>query len=172
MLSPFNLQAWINEHRDVLKPPVGNKQLFHYGDFIVMVVGGPNSRNDYHYNVGSEFFYQIEGSIQLNIQEEGEKKTITIQEGEVFLLPPKVPHMPVRGANTVGLVIEHKRKEGEQDGLLWYCPSCNGKLYETFFPLTSIEKDFLPVFKTFNTSTNLRTCKACGTITPADTRFI
>ena len=172
MLAPFNLQAWINENRAVLKPPVGNKQLFHYGDFIIMVVGGPNARNDYHYNEGSEFFYQLEGDIRLNIQHEGRKKEIEIKEGEIFLLPPEVPHMPLRGANTVGLVIEHKRKEGEKDGLLWFCPSCNEKIFEKYFPLTSIEKDFLPVFKQFNTSTQLRTCKACGTVTPADNRFI
>ena len=172
MLAPFHLQNWIESNRALLKPPVGNKQLFHHGDMIVMVVGGPNARNDYHYNEGSELFYQLEGDISLNIQIEGKKEAITIKEGEMFLLPAKVPHMPIRGENTVGLVVEHKRKENDQDGLMWFCEQCNHSLYEQFFPLKSIENDFLPIFKKFNQSEVLRTCKACGNVTAADTRFL
>src|SRR6185437_11657865 len=45
----FNLQAWIDEHRHLLKPPVGNKCIVD-GDFIIMIVGGPNARSDYHWD--------------------------------------------------------------------------------------------------------------------------
>ncbi|MGH8370318.1 MAG: 3-hydroxyanthranilate 3,4-dioxygenase, partial [Gammaproteobacteria bacterium] len=60
----LNFQRWIDENRHLLKPPVGNKCVYD-GDFIVMVVGGPNARKDYHYDEGPEFFYQLEGEMLL-----------------------------------------------------------------------------------------------------------
>lgn len=169
---PFNFKQWIDEHRHLLKPPVGNKQVYESDDFIIMVVGGPNARKDYHYNEGEEFFYQLEGEIKVKIQEGGKAVEVPIKEGEVFLLPSKVPHSPIRSENSVGLVIELKRTQGEKDGLLWFCDNCNHKLYEEYFPLNSIEKDFLPVFKRFYTSEELRTCDQCGTVMEADERFV
>lgn len=169
---PFNFKQWIDEHRHLLKPPVGNKQVFESDDFIIMVVGGPNARKDYHYNEGEEFFYQLEGEIKVKIQEDGQAVEVPINEGEVFLLPAKVPHSPIRSENSVGLVIELKRTQGEKDGLLWFCENCNHKLYEEYFPLNSIEKDFLPVFKKFYNSKELRTCDRCGTVMEADERFV
>lgn len=169
---PFNFKQWIDEHRHLLKPPVGNKQVYENADFIIMVVGGPNARKDYHFNEGEEFFYQLEGDIIVKIQEDGKAVEVPIKEGDIFLLPPNTPHSPIRPANTVGLVIEYKRKENTKDGLLWFCDNCNHKLYEEYFPLSSIEKDFLPVFKKFYSSEELRTCKKCGTVMEADNRFI
>lgn len=172
--APFNLQKWIEENRDILKPPVGNRNLYREaGDFIVMIVGGPNARKDYHYNESEELFYQLEGNIQVKIQEDGESKTVDIKEGEMFLLPASVPHSPIRGENTVGLVIEKVRKGTDlKDGLLWFCDNCNNKLHETYFPLTNIEKDFLPRFKAFYSSKENRTCTKCGTVMEVDERFI
>jgi 3-hydroxyanthranilate 3,4-dioxygenase len=169
---PFNFQKWIDEHRHLLKPPVGNKQVFEDAEFIVMVVGGPNARKDYHFNEGEEFFYQLEGDVMVKIQEEGKAVEVPIKEGEIFLLPPRIPHSPIRGENTVGLVIERKRKSHENDGLLWFCDNCNNKLFERYFYLTSIEKDFLPVFKEFYSSEENRTCNECGTVMEVDSRFV
>lgn len=174
MLLPFNLQKWIEENRDLLKPPVNNKVLFHNtGDFIVMVVGGPNARKDYHFNESEEFFYQLEGDIMVTIQENGEAKQIPIKEGEIFLLPSNTPHNPVRPANSVGIVIERVRKGTNlTDGLMWFCDKCNNKLHEFRFPLSNIEHDFLPRFKEFYSSEDLRTCKKCGDVMEADERYI
>lgn len=169
---PFNLQKWIEDNRDILKPPVGNKNLYaDAGDYIVMIVGGPNARKDYHYNETEELFYQLEGDILVKIQEDGESVDVPIAEGEMFLLPAKVPHSPIRGKNTVGLVIERKREPSHQDGLLWFCDNCNTKLHETYFHLTNIEKDFLPRFRDFYNSKELRTCNNCGVVMEADERF-
>jgi len=162
---PFNFQKWIEENRHLLKPPVNNKVVWQdTGDFIVMVVGGPNSRKDYHYNEGEEFFYQLEGDITVRIQEDGKAVDVPIRAGEVFLLPARVPHNPMRTENSVGLVIERKRREGEMDGLLWFCENCNHKLFEAYFPLTNIENDFQKVFKEFYGSLEHRTCKQCGAV--------
>ena len=174
MLAPFNLQRWIDENRDILKPPVSNKNLYvDAGDFIVMVVGGPNARKDYHFNESEELFFQLEGDITVRIQVEGKAKDIQIKEGEMFLLPGNIPHSPMRGPNTVGLVIERVRKGTNlQDGLMWFCDQCNGKLHEYRFPLGNIEKDFLPRFKEFYASEEYRTCKSCGHVMEVDPRFV
>jgi len=171
---PFNLKAWIDENRDLLKPPVGNKNLYtEAGDYIVMIVGGPNARKDYHYNETEELFYQVEGDIEVGIQEDGKAVTIPIREGEMFLLPAGVPHQPRRGANTVGLVIEVKRADREmKDGLLWFCEKCNHKLHETYFVLENIEKDFIPRFREFYGSAHMRTCSSCGHVMETDPRFV
>jgi 3-hydroxyanthranilate 3,4-dioxygenase len=169
---PFNFKGWIDENRHLLKPPVGNKQIYEDAEFIIMVVGGPNARKDYHFNEGEEFFYQLEGDVIVRIQENGKAVDVPIKEGEIFLLPPRIPHSPNRPANTVGLVIERKRKQDEDDGLLWFCDNCNHKLYEEYFYLNSIEKDFIPVFKKFYASESLRTCDKCGTVMEQDPRFV
>ena len=170
---PFNLQKWIDDNRELLKPPVGNKNLYSdAGDYIVMIVGGPNARKDYHYNETEELFYQLEGNILVKIQEEGKAVEVPISAGEMFLLPAKVPHSPIRSEGSVGLVIERKRTSDHLDGLLWFCGQCNHKLHETYFDLTNIEKDFLPRFRDFYSSEEKRTCGNCGTIMESDSRFI
>src|SRR5918996_672527 len=164
--SPINFNKWIDEHRHLLKPPVCNKQVFEQQDFIVMVVGGPNSRKDYHVDEGPEFFYQIEGDMLLKTMQDGEVMDISIQEGEILLLPPKLPHSPQRFADTVDLVIERKRLAHEKDGFQWYCDNCNNLLYQEFFHLKDIEKDLPPVFERFFASDEHRTCNRCGAIMP------
>ncbi len=169
---PFNFQKWIDEHRHLLKPPVGNKLVYEDAEFIVMVVGGPNARKDYHWEEGEEFFYQLEGDIIVKIQEDGKAVEVPIKEGEIFLLPARVPHSPIRSEGSIGLVIERKRINGERDGLLWFCDNCNNKLFDEYFVLKSIEKDFMPVFRKFYGSEELRTCKECGTVMEVDERFV
>ena len=162
---PFDFKGWIDEHRHLLKPPVGNQQIYlDNNDFIVMIVGGPNSRKDYHYNEGEEFYYQLEGNIVVKIIENGKPVDIGIKEGEIFLLPGKVPHSPQRGKGTIGLVMERYRNDGEKDGFQWYCENCDNKLYEHYFELTDIVKQLPEVMKHYYESESLRTCKKCGTV--------
>lgn len=170
---PFNLNKWIDENRHLLKPPVGNRNLYREsGDYIVMIVAGPNARKDYHYNETEELFYQLEGSIKVIIQEDGERKEMELHAGDMYLNPAKVPHSPVRSEGSIGLVIERKRAgKGFTDGLIWFCDNCNHKLYEVYFELNNIEKDFLPHFEYFYDSEGLRTCEKCGTVMETDPRF-
>lgn len=146
LFPPINFKAWIDENRHLLKPPVGNKVVWKDADVIVMVVGGPNSRKDYHYNETPEFFYQIEGDMVLKVIENGTPKDIPIKEGEIFVLPPKVPHSPQRGANTIGLVIEYPRPEGVKDKLQWYAEENGDLVYEEEFTLDNIETDMPAIF--------------------------
>lgn len=167
MNPPINFQQWVEDNRHLLRPPVGNKVIWKDGDFICMVVGGPNTRTDFHFEEGPEFFYQVEGDMVLRVVEDGQVRDVRIREGEMFLLPPRVPHSPQRFENTVGLVIERKRMPGEQDGLLWFCERCEAKLYEEYFELTDIETQFPPVFERFFGDPDKRTCVACGHLNPA-----
>lgn len=171
---PFNLNKWIEENRHLLKPPVANKNLYvESEDYIVMIVGGPNARKDYHYNETEELFYQLEGTITIFIQENGEKKAMNLGPGDMYLHPANVPHSPARTEGSIGLVIERKRNHlPVKDGLLWFCDNCNHKLHEVYFELNDIEKDFLGHFKDFYTSVEKRTCDKCGTVMETDSRFI
>ena len=162
--APFNLHQWIADNRDLLKPPVGNQCIYKDAEnFIVMVVGGPNSRKDYHYNESEELYYQIEGDIVVKIIDNGVPRDIPIKQGEMFLLPPKTPHSPQRGPNTVGLVIE-KVRETENDGFLWYCENCGNKLYEEYLHVSDIVKQLPPVMDGFYSDELKRTCNACGSV--------
>ena len=162
MLPPINFKNWIDENRHLLKPPVGNKVVYENTEFIIMVVGGPNTRKDYHIDEGEEFFYQLEGGMILRIIENGKPKEINIDEGEIFLLPPNVPHSPQRFNNTVGLVVERKRRENELDAFQWYCDECNTLIYEKYFPLTNIVTQLPPIFEAFWNNDDARTCKKCN----------
>lgn len=169
---PFNLHAWIEEHRHELKPPVGNRNLYKdAGDYIVMIVAGPNARKDYHYNETEELFYQLEGSITVRIQEDGKPVDVHLNAGDMFLLPGKVPHSPMRSEGSIGLVVELKRPDAT-DGLLWFCEKCNNKLHEAYFTLNDIEQDFLPRFREFYGSEEMRTCSNCGHVMDTDPRFV
>ena len=161
LLTPFNLHGWIEENRHLLKPPVGNKMMWN-SNFMVMIVGGPNRRGDYHVNPGEELFYQVEGDIVLRVIEDGRPRDVPIRQGELFLLPANTPHSPQRPPDTVGLVIEQARPESADDHLRWYCPSCGALLHDARFHLVDLGTQLKPIIEHFYASQELRTCKACG----------
>ena len=77
---PINFKNWIESNRHLLKPPVGNQVVYDQGDFMIMVVGGPNSRKDYHVDPVEEFFFQVEGDMLLKVIENGQRTDIPIKE--------------------------------------------------------------------------------------------
>ena len=102
----------------------------------------------------------------LKVQEDGRPREIPIRAGEIFMLPPKVPHSPQPMADSIGLVIERRRLAHERDGLMWFCAHCNHRLYEEYFPLQDIERDLPPGFDRFYRSEQLRTCTQCRQVHP------
>lgn len=159
MRKPLNLNQWIKDNQEFLKPPVGNKKIWKDADTTVMVVGGPNARSDFHVNPTEELFYQIQGDLVLKIVEDKRIKDIKISQGEIFLLPALTPHSPQRIQETIGLVIEVER-HGKEDKLQWYCPHCVHLLYEESFELTDIENQFQAVFSRYEQK-NLKDCPYC-----------
>jgi 3-hydroxyanthranilate 3,4-dioxygenase len=161
-LKAFNFMQWIEAHRDRLRPPVCNQVVFEDSEFIVMVVGGPNTRTDYHWDPGEEFFYQVEGDMLLKTVQDGAIVDLPIREGEMLLLPAGVPHSPQRFADTVGMVIERKRRPEEKDGFMWFCDHCGHKLYEEFLHVSDIVSQLPPVFDRFYSDPDNLRCDACG----------
>lgn len=164
VMPPIDLKRWVDEHRDLLKPPVGNKMIWQDAEFLVMAVGGPNQRKDFHVEDGEEFFYQVEGDITVRIIEDGAVRDIPIREGEMFLLPAGIPHSPQRPANTVGLVIERRRAEAERDHLRWFCDNCGEMLHDAGFQLVDLGKQLKPLIEDFYGDEAKRTCRKCGTV--------
>ncbi|MEM7129195.1 MAG: 3-hydroxyanthranilate 3,4-dioxygenase [Chloroflexota bacterium] len=162
---PFNFNQWINDNRHLLRPPVGAKTVFEASDtYMIFVVGGPNSRRDYHYNETEEFFYQLEGDMVLRIRDDhGTVTELPIREGEIFLLPAKTLHSPQRGANTVGLVVEVKRP-GTKDAVYWFCEACGNELHRAVYQFDQIGTELTPVLETVHASESLRTCEECGAV--------
>lgn len=163
VMPPINLQKWVEENRHLLKPPVGNKPIWD-GDFLVMVVGGPNQRTDYHINPGGELFYQVEGDIVLRIMEDGQPRDVPIRQGELFLLPAGVPHSPQRPAGTIGVVVEVPKFAKGTNHLRWYCPKCNAVLHDIPFEPVDLGKQIKAMLAEFNGNRELHTCKKCETV--------
>lgn len=161
-LTAFDFRQWIEDHRERLKPPVCNQVVFEDTEFIVMVVGGPNRRSDYHWDPGEEFFYQVEGDMLLKTVQDGQIVDIPIRQGQMLLLPAGVPHSPQRYADTVGLVIERRRRPEEKDGFMWFCDNCGHKLYEEFLHVSDIVKQLPPIFDRFYADPAHLRCDACG----------
>jgi 3-hydroxyanthranilate 3,4-dioxygenase len=167
-LPPFNLARWIDEHAHLLKPPVGNQQIWEDRDFIVTIVGGPNHRTDYHDDPSEEFFYQLRGNAYLNLWIDSGVQRVELREGDVMLLPPHVRHSPQRPeTDSACLVIERKRPEGDVDGFEWYCDAADGcghLVHRTEVQLKNIVTDLPPLFDAFYRDENLRRCPNCGLV--------
>lgn len=167
MLAPINFPKWLEEHRHLLKPPVGNQQIWEDTDFIVTVVGGPNHRTDFHDDPYEEFFWQFKGNAYLNVMQGGKRGRVELPEGAMFLLPPHVRHSPQRPEpDSLCLVIERQRPQGLVDGFEWYCPKCDSRVHRVEVQLKSIVKDLPPLFDAFYASADKRTCPKCGHLHP------
>ena len=166
-LRAFSFQRWIDEHRDLLKPPVGNRQIWEDADLMVTVVGGPNQRTDFHDDPVEEFFHQLEGDMVLKVIDDGAHYDVPIREGEIFLLPAHVRHSPQRPQEgSIGLVVEPKRPAGAIDAFEWYCFECESLVHRAEMILTSIVHDLPPVYERFYRADDLRTCRQCGAVHP------
>ena len=164
----FNFADWIERNQDQLKPPVSNKQLFdEKTDMVVMIVGGPNVRVDFHDDPVEEFFYQLKGDMILKIAENGKLYDVTIREGDVFLLPPHARHSPQRPVpGSIGLVVEGTRRAEDKDGFEWFCFECGELVHRVEVTLNDIVKDLPPLYTAFYGDEAARTCKNCGALHP------
>ncbi|MCZ6837342.1 MAG: 3-hydroxyanthranilate 3,4-dioxygenase [Planctomycetota bacterium] len=161
-MPPINILKWVEEHRDELKPPVGNKYLYDGDGFFVMVIAGPNARNDFHVTNSEEYFYQVKGDIVVRIQEDGAIKDIPVCEGETFFIPSGVPHSPTRGPGSIGVVVELRRPAGVIEHQQFYCGQCDTLVYDKKFDCDDIVKHFAQSMEDFWSDPELNKCPKCG----------
>jgi 3-hydroxyanthranilate 3,4-dioxygenase len=165
-LTTFGLWQWIEENRAAFEPPVGNKVIWEDSQFTAMVIRGPNARRDFHIDPSDEIFFMLKGAMTLETLEDGQRRSRTIREGEMCLVPAMTPHSPHRPADTWGLVIEVKRVPSQTESLLWLCDRCDAPLHEVTMHVADIEKELKRAIETFDASERLRTCTGCGFVQP------
>lgn len=166
-LKAFNFAGWIEKNKHLLKPPVGNRQIWEDAGLMVTVVGGPNQRTDFHDDPVEEFFYQMKGNALIKVVDDGNFYDVPLREGDIFLLPPHVRHSPQRPEEgSICLVIEPKRQPDEIDAFEWYCFNCNTRVHRVEVSLKSIVKDLPPLYQAFYADEKARTCPKCGTLHP------
>jgi 3-hydroxyanthranilate 3,4-dioxygenase len=171
---PINLMTWVEQHRSEMKPPVSNKYLYDGEDFFVMIIAGPNARNDFHVTNSEEFFYQLKGDIVVRVVEEEPRpsgsgsakpriRNVIVREGETLFIPGNVPHSPTRPPNTLGMVVERRRPPGETEHLQFYCENCGNLVHDLEFDCKDIVNHFSQAMKDFWADPELSACKHCGT---------
>jgi 3-hydroxyanthranilate 3,4-dioxygenase len=167
-LSTYHLKRWVDENGVCFDPPFRtNKLLVQEKDFLVMILRGPNDRLDFHIEPGDEFFYQLEGEMELHLKPEGERRQIVkIAEGEIFVCPGGMPHSPRRFANTWGLVIERQRRAQEKEEFAWFCEKCDRFVLSRTVKQGNIPAQVKAIYQEFNVQESLRTCRACGYVFP------
>ncbi|EDO19184.1 hypothetical protein Kpol_1050p41 [Vanderwaltozyma polyspora DSM 70294] len=166
--TPLNIDKWLEENGHLLAPPVNNYCL-HRGGFTVMIIGGPNERTDYHINPTPEWFHQRKGNMTLKVVDESKIGLdrfidIDIKEGDSYLLPGNVPHNPVRYADTIGIVVEQDRPDGQMDALRWYCSSCKEIVHQIDLQMVDLGTQVKEGIVSFENDIDARTCKHCGTL--------
>jgi 3-hydroxyanthranilate 3,4-dioxygenase len=170
---PLDLVKWIEANAAAFRPPVANKVVFPGSEFIFMVVRGPNARNDFHINPGDEIFYQLEGTIAVDVHhDDGRVERKLVGPGEVMLVPGGTAHSPLRPRDTWGVVIERTRRSGEIDQIVWFCPKCGNELRRSPFSLADIETELAALIDDFNGDADARRCRRCGTVLPVAGEFV
>ena len=159
---PINLENWIEENADKFKPPVSNRYLYDGRDFFVMVIKGPNARNDFHLVDSEEYFYQLKGDINVRVREGDRIVDHIVREGETFFIPPNVPHSPQRPPDTIGVVVERRRPPGEKEHVIFYCENCGSLVEDIHFDCADIVEHFSQAMLDFWNDDARRTCKKCG----------
>lgn len=170
-LTAFNLEGWIEDNKSAFSGPVANKEVFPRSEFIFQIIRGPNARSDFHVDPGDEIFYQLHGTIRVDVMDNGRRKQNVLNQGDVLLVPAGVPHSPLRPAGSWGLVVERKRRPDELDGILWFCQRCDTKLYEHRFACQNIETEIRAAIDDFFASDHYRTCTSCGSVLPIPGEF-
>jgi 3-hydroxyanthranilate 3,4-dioxygenase len=157
---PFNFPRWLDEHGHLLKPPVGNQQIWADADFMVTVVGGPNARSDFH--------WQFKGNAELLVWDRGRFERVPLKEGDIFLMSPHVLHSPQRPEpDSRCLVIERQRPAGLTDAFQWHCAACGGLVQRFEVQLADIVADLPATYQRFYASSDAqRICPNCGTLHP------
>ena len=151
----------------ITRSPRPNSVLWQEADTLAFVARGRDYRSEFHVDPVDEVMYMIKGDVDVHyINAEGEHKVAVVQEGELLYCPAGTPHSPRFSPDAYMLVVERKRREGEQDRFLWFCERCNAPLYQSVKHVRDYRED--PVsraYEEFYSTESHRTCGKCGHVT-------
>ena len=164
-LRAINLGQIIN---GINRGPTPVRILWQEEESLAFVARGRKHRSEFHIDPSDEVMYMLKGDMELHyVTAEGERKVAVIREGEIIHCPAGIPHSPRFSPDAFVLVLERKRRTGEQDRFLWFCEQCDGPLYETSRRVSDYHED--PVsraYEEFYSVEGRRTCSRCGHVTP------
>ncbi|PZG01834.1 3-hydroxyanthranilate 3,4-dioxygenase [Micromonospora deserti] len=147
--------------------------LYPDSQFEVVLVRGPNQRNDFHVDPYDELFIQLEGTIRVDTREPGAGlRRQLVHAGELYVVPAGVPHSPLRPADTWGLVVEIRRKPGDVELVEWYCDQCDAVIERVSLESSEMIEALGPLLNEFQSSEARRTCKECGSVLPQPGPFV
>jgi 3-hydroxyanthranilate 3,4-dioxygenase len=165
-----DVREWVERHRTLLPRPLMSHDRVWNDGFLVMLFDGPTAseRSDFHINSSPEFFYQFVGEMTCRVLENGKFHDFTVKEGEMFLLPPLVPHLNRRNDRSIGLVVHQQRPVGTKDAIVWYCERCCGQLHRVDYVFEELKSQLTTYVRAFLSDERLRTCQQCGWLMPAE----
>ena len=165
-----DVQEWVAQHRALLPRPLMSHDRVWNDGFLVMLFDGPTAkeRSDFHINASPEFFYQFMGEMTCRVVEDGRFVDFTVHEGEMFLLPPYIPHLNRRGDRSIGLVVHQQRPAGAKDAIVWYCERCCNTLHRVDYVFEELKSQLTTFVRAFLADEKLRTCGGCGWVMPGD----
>lgn len=171
----FDVLRWIEQGKLDLDKPMMHHARVVDDRFIVMVFDAPTppERSDFHINTAAEFFYQIEGEMACRILRHDAHGSPVFDDhvvgpGQLFYIPPGVPHRNRRDAHSTGLVIHEQRAPDADDVIVWYCQQCAHELHRVAYAFTELRRNLKQHIAEFLADADLRTCDACGWTMPAD----
>jgi 3-hydroxyanthranilate 3,4-dioxygenase len=174
--SPVDVLGWVRRSIAAgADTPLLHFEQFWDGELLIRLFDGPTppGRRDYHINTRAEFFYQLQGDMTCTLVESGEFRTVTCRQGEMFWIPPLIPHLNERAAGSIGLVIHTQRAPGALDGMAWYCVNCGALVHRMDYAYERELRDLLaPKLREFSANEQLRTCKRCGAVMQSDLGLI
>jgi 3-hydroxyanthranilate 3,4-dioxygenase len=171
----FDVLAWVEANRDDPERALMNHQLLWRDAFIVMLFNGatPPDRSDFHINASGELFYQLEGDMRCQLrQPDGTITHHVVGPGQIFYIPPMMPHLNQRDEGSTGLVIHQQRPEGALDGMMWSCRACGHELHRVEYLFTELQENLKTHIRAFLASESLRTCSECGDVFPAGRGYL
>lgn len=164
-LIPIDLKTIVE---DVKAEGKGRRVLWQDSESIAFLSSGRKGRKDFHVDPADEVTLQLTGVQHLvYLTPEGEQKEAVIQAGQVLLCPGGVPHSPRLEENSWFIVLERKRRPGEQDRFRWFCDGCGELVYEAVVEVGDYRADPVgQVYRRFFGDETLRACRKCGTVVP------
>ena len=161
---------WVEASKERRSDQLLNHDTCWNRELIVKLFDGPTppDRSDFHINTSPELFYQFEGDVFCRLLRDGKFEDHTIGTGQMFYIPPLVPHLNRRPPGSIGLAVHTERAPGALEAVAWYCESCGHQLHRIDYLFKDLLEQLPPLVRAFLADEDKRTCARCGWKMPAN----